>query len=82
LQAALVASIGYWGKVVLPCAYLKQTKTIEELIERGLSAAIHTQITDVENELNGLLSYDRKVFKIPAKNLAPVHKRVIQSMER
>jgi hypothetical protein len=36
---------------------------------RGLSAAIYTQTTDVETECNGLLSYDRKVVKIPADRL-------------
>ena len=45
---------------------------IEELYEdqirsaaaKGLSAAVYTQITDVEDELNGLMTYDRKVSKI------------------
>ena len=30
----------------------------------GLSAAVYTQLSDVEDELNGLLTYDRKVVKI------------------
>lgn len=36
---------------------------------RGLSAAIYTQTTDVETECNGLLSYDRRVIKIPIDRL-------------
>ena len=36
---------------------------------RGLSAAIYTQTADVETECNGLLSYDRRVVKIPAARL-------------
>jgi hypothetical protein len=36
---------------------------------RGLSAAVYTQITDVETECNGLLTYDRRVPKIPAERL-------------
>ena len=32
--------------------------------EKGLSAAVYTQLSDVEDELNGLLTYDRKVAKI------------------
>lgn len=36
---------------------------------RGLSAAIYTQTTDVETECNGLLSYDRRVVKIPVARL-------------
>jgi beta-galactosidase/beta-glucuronidase len=35
------------------------------MITGGLSAAIYTQTTDVENETNGLLTYDRKVLKMP-----------------
>lgn len=32
---------------------------------QGLSAAVYTQLTDVETELNGLITYDRKVLKLP-----------------
>lgn len=34
------------------------------LIEQGLSAAVYTQLSDVEEEVNGLVTYDRKVVKI------------------
>ncbi len=34
------------------------------LIERGLSGAVYTQLSDVEEEVNGLVTYDRKVVKI------------------
>ena len=37
---------------------------LKMLIKRGLSAAIYTQITDVEHEINGLITYDRKIIKI------------------
>ncbi|TGK79131.1 glycoside hydrolase family 2 [Leptospira noumeaensis] len=33
------------------------------LIEKGLSASIYTQVSDVEEEINGLVTYDRKVIK-------------------
>ena len=32
--------------------------------EKGLAAAVYTQISDVEDELNGLMTYDRRVVKI------------------
>ena len=35
------------------------------MITNGLSAAIYTQTTDVENETNGIYTYDRKVLKMP-----------------
>ncbi len=36
-----------------------------EFKDQGLSASVYTQITDVETETNGLMTYDRKVIKIP-----------------
>ena len=36
---------------------------IRELTEQGLAAAVYTQLTDVEEESNGILTYDRKVGK-------------------
>ena len=37
--------------------------------EKGLSAAIYTQLSDVEDELNGLITYDRKVVKMDEKRM-------------
>lgn len=37
---------------------------VEPLKERGLCAAIYTQLSDVEEELNGMLTYDRRVNKL------------------
>jgi beta-galactosidase/beta-glucuronidase len=42
---------------------------LKNLIEIGLSAAIYTQTTDVEGEVNGLLTYDREILKIDKKKL-------------
>lgn len=39
----------------------------------GLSACVYTQTTDVETETNGLMTYDRKVIKMPAADLAAIH---------
>ena len=38
----------------------------------GLCAAIYTQVSDVEDETNGLLSYDRKVCKLPPNRMLPI----------
>jgi len=40
----------------------------------GLSAAVYTQITDVETEANGLLTYDRKVVKVDERRVAAVNR--------
>lgn len=37
---------------------------VKPLIEKGISAAVYTQLTDVETEINGLLTYDRELVKI------------------
>lgn len=47
--------------------------SIPHLIEKGLSAAVYTQTTDVEVETNGLMTYDRKVIKVPVADLKKVH---------
>ncbi|MBQ6164519.1 MAG: glycoside hydrolase family 2 [Clostridia bacterium] len=39
-------------------------KQIIPLLAKGLSAAVYTQVSDVEAEVNGLLTYDRKVVKV------------------
>lgn len=39
-------------------------QTIMELKEIGLSASVYTQLSDVENEINGILTYDRKCNKL------------------
>ena len=44
--------------------YIKYADHLLELIEKGFSAAVYTQITDVEEEVNGLVTYDRKVIKV------------------
>lgn len=55
-------------------------KTFERVIipqiSKGLSATVYTQLTDVEDELNGLLTYDRKVVKIPVDVLKKINERV------
>jgi hypothetical protein len=54
----------YTSNTELQTAYVKLIDQIPELIERGLSAAIYTQTTDVEIEVNGLMTYDREVIKM------------------
>ena len=41
--------------------------------EKGLCAAVYTQLTDVEDELNGLISYDRDVVKLPAEKVREIN---------
>jgi hypothetical protein len=48
------------------------------LIGKGLAAAVYTQTTDVESEVNGLLTYDRAVIKLDAKRIAALHQKLYQ----
>ena len=52
------------------------------LIPRGLMGAIFTQTTDVEIEINGYLTYDRAVEKMPAERLAAAHRELIAQLRR
>lgn len=49
------------------------------LIRKGLSAAVYTQTTDVEVETNGLMTYDRKVIKMPVDSLRRLHSTMIRT---
>jgi beta-galactosidase/beta-glucuronidase len=47
------------------------------LIDYGYAGGIYTQITDVEGEVNGLMTYDRKVVKLDVDRLREINKKVI-----
>ncbi len=53
--------------------YAKLMHNLYPLRHRGLSAAVYTQTTDVEGEVNGLMTYDRKVIKIDPELLRMMH---------
>ena len=44
---------------------------------RGLCASVYTQLSDVEDEQNGLLTYDRKVCKLPEEDMAELNRELI-----
>jgi beta-galactosidase/beta-glucuronidase len=50
----------------------KLTEVIRQAREHGLSASVYTQTTDVEDEINGLLTYDRATSKAPPEDLARI----------
>lgn len=53
--------------------YAEYMQKMQDLIARGLSAAVYTQTTDVEVEVNGLMTYDRKVIKLDPAGLKRLH---------
>jgi len=46
-------------------------------VEAGLSAAVYTQTSDVETELNGYLTYDREVMKLDMRRVRQTHQRML-----
>ena len=44
--------------------------------EKGLCAAIYTQVSDIEDETNGILSYDRKVTKLDASMMLSIAEKL------
>ena len=69
LQALQEAVKKLYMEEVLPC------------VEKGLCAAVYTQVSDVEDEINGLLSYDRKVEKLSLETMLPVARALQQAIE-
>lgn len=61
--------------------YVKYAAAMKQLAKRGVSAAVYTQTTDVEGEVNGLMTYDRKVIKVDEKKVKEANESVIKAME-
>ena len=60
MQALEKAVVGLYMEEILPC------------VKNGLCAAIYTQVSDVEEEINGLLTYDRRLEKLRPDAMLPV----------
>lgn len=54
-------------------------KEIIPAVKQGLAAAIYTQLSDVEDELNGVLTYDRKVVKIDPKVMRELNEKLLKA---
>ncbi len=68
-------------KQSLTSAYLNLLEQqVKPLISKGLCAAIYTQTTDIETEINGFMTYDRKVEKMDAEILRLAHLDLINTL--
>lgn len=56
-------------------AHLHKVQVIP-LIKKGLSATVYTQVSDVENEVNGILTYDREHIKIDENVMIEINKKL------
>ena len=61
--------------------YLKYANMLKDMIARGFSAAVYTQTTDVEIEVNGLMTYDRKVIKLDEQKLKRANTEICESLK-
>ena len=60
--------------------YVEYARQLKEMIARGFSSAVYTQTTDVEIEVNGLMTYDRKVDKVDIARIKEINQEVINSL--
>jgi len=58
--------------------YVNSLCNLAKQRESGVAAGVYTQLTDVEIEVNGLMTYDRKYYKIPMTTLATMHQRFFE----
>lgn len=56
--------------------YVKYAEELKKLILQGFSAAVYTQTTDVEIEVNGLMTYDRELVKIDEARVKKVNQEI------
>ncbi|MEN6452834.1 MAG: sugar-binding domain-containing protein [Prolixibacteraceae bacterium] len=62
--------------------YVQYGEELFKLIKAGFSAGVYTQTTDVENEVNGLMTYDRKVIKIDEKRVREINQKICNALEQ
>lgn len=76
-----------WGYVQFKSAkdvtdkYIEYAEQLKTMIKSCYSAAVYTQTTDVEGEVNGLLTYDRKVIKIEEDRLRKVNQEIVNILK-
>ena len=62
--------------------YLGMMDDVADLAAKGLGGSVYTQTTDVEAEINGLMTYDRKVLKFNPAVLKAAHDRIRAAVEK
>ncbi|MDR0353715.1 MAG: hypothetical protein LBI02_10380 [Opitutaceae bacterium] len=59
--------------------YIEYAKMLKKLIPEGCAAAVYTQTTDVEVEVNGFYTYDRKVLKVAPAAIRAANREIINT---
>ena len=60
--------------------YVNFANQLYKMVRLGFSGAIYTQITDVEGDVNGLMTYDRKIMKLDLKRVREVNLKLTKSL--
>jgi beta-galactosidase/beta-glucuronidase len=88
VEGHLWASDKNWGYIqfkdskAVTDEYVKYGEQLLKMIKSGFSAAVYTQTTDVEGEVNGLMTYDRKVIKIEENRVNEINRRICNSLNK
>lgn len=61
--------------------YVKYATMLKKFIPQGMAAAIYTQTTDVEGEVNGFVTYDRKVVKMDKAKVKAINTEIINLLK-
>ena len=61
--------------------YVAYAEELYKMIASGFSAAIYTQTPDVEVEVNGLMTYDRKVIKLEEDRLRAINQKIVHALD-
>ncbi|MFM8290641.1 MAG: beta-galactosidase, partial [Planctomycetia bacterium] len=67
----------FQSEAELRAAYGDLIEKLRPLVDKGLAAAVYTQTSDVEIEVNGLLTYDRAVLKFDVEQMAAWHRALV-----
>jgi beta-galactosidase/beta-glucuronidase len=62
----------------LHSTYDRMIQQVDSLKDEGLAAAVYTQTTDVESEVNGIMTYDRAVIKFDPAHMREIHSALIK----
>ena len=72
--------IQFTNEAEVTAEYVKYAKQLQDLVKRGFSGGVYTQTTDVEGEVNGIMTYDRKVVKMNEAAIRKANQDVIKEL--
>ncbi|QGY43685.1 beta-galactosidase [Maribellus comscasis] len=88
LEGHLWATDRNWGYVQFKNSkevtdqYVEYAEQLLKMIKSGFTGAVYTQTTDVEGEVNGLMTYDRKVIKMDEERVRQINQKICNSLHK